>query len=83
MRERNIDGMPPALALTEDQTHNLGMCRDQGWNPQTFGVRHGAPTHGATRPGPCKPLLVTSLHKAAPGAERFTPLSQFEIGTPK
>ena len=29
-RERNIDELPPISALTGDQTHNLGMCFDQG-----------------------------------------------------
>ena len=43
MRERNIDQLPPIHTLTEDQTHNLGMCPDRGLNPQTFGAQGDAP----------------------------------------
>ena len=36
--ERNIDGFSPLHALTEDQTHNLGMCPNPGLNLNSFGV---------------------------------------------
>ena len=44
-RKRNIDQSPPAHSLTRDQTHNLGACPDQGWNPKTSGVWDNAPTN--------------------------------------
>ena len=46
--KRNISWFekhPPICALTWDQTHNLGMCPDQGSNLQPFGVRDDAPAN--------------------------------------
>ena len=37
-RETWID-WPLVHTPTRDRTHNLGMCPDQGLNPQSFGVR--------------------------------------------
>ena len=42
-RERNINvrekhWLPPILTLTEDQTHNLGICPDLELYPQHFGI---------------------------------------------
>ena len=53
MWERNIYWLLPIYALTGDRTWNLGMCPNQGSNPQHFGVRDDALTNWATRePGP-------------------------------
>ena len=45
VRERNIDCLPSIRAPTRDRTHNLGMCPDWGWNPQTFGAQDNTPTN--------------------------------------
>ena len=38
MCERNIDGLPPAYAVTKDRTHNPSMCPDQesNWQPSAL-----------------------------------------------
>ena len=41
---RNIDWLPPVSTLTGDQTHSLGMCPDQGSNPQPSDVWDNIPT---------------------------------------
>ena len=57
-REREIDvgekhwSLPTICAPTRDQTINLGMCPDQGSNPQYFGVWDDAPNNWDTWPGP-------------------------------
>ena len=42
-REREIHWLPPIHTLTRDPTCNPGMCPDQNWNPQHFGVRGDTP----------------------------------------
>ena len=32
-------------SMYKDKTFNLGMCPDQGSNPQSFGVQDNAPTN--------------------------------------
>ena len=50
-RERNVSQLPPVLALTRDQTHNLSMCPDQELNSNTFGAWDSTPTNRATWQG--------------------------------
>ena len=38
MWERKMDQLPLVHTLTEDQTHNLGMCPDQESNQQHFAL---------------------------------------------
>ena len=42
---RNINQLPPVHAPTGNQTCNLGLCPDQRWNPQPFGVQDHTPTN--------------------------------------
>ena len=52
MWEWNIDLLPYSHTCPNwDGTCNLGMCPDQGWNPQPFGVWDDAPTNCTTWPG--------------------------------
>ena len=44
-RERNINQFPLVRTLTGDLTCSLGMCPDQGWNPQPFGAQDDSPTN--------------------------------------
>ena len=44
MSKRNMDQLPLAHALTENQICNLGMCPDQESNLQPFGLRDDAST---------------------------------------
>ena len=44
MQDRSIDQLPPVRTPTGDQTHNLGMCPNQGLNPQHFSAWDDAPT---------------------------------------
>ena len=53
-REENICWLPPTYALTGHWTRNLGMCPDQGLNPQPFGGWDNTPTNRATLV--CEPL---------------------------
>ena len=48
----NMDQLSPVCIPARDRTHNLGMCPDQGSNPQPFGVQNDAPTIRASWPGP-------------------------------
>ena len=41
--ERNIS------VREKHRTHNLGMCPDQEWNPQPFGVQDSAPTEPSSQ----------------------------------
>ena len=40
--KETLIGLPPVHALTEDGTHNVGMCSDRGSNPLSFGARDDA-----------------------------------------
>ena len=51
MWERNISQLPPIHTPTRNGTRNLGMCPDQEWNPQPFGIWDNAQTSWATQPG--------------------------------
>ena len=42
---RNINRLPPILALTGDQTHKVGVCPDQELDLQPFGVQADTPTN--------------------------------------
>ena len=46
---RNIDQLPLAGSLTGYWTCSLGMCPDQGLNPQLFGAQNNAPTQPSGR----------------------------------
>ena len=58
MLERNIDLLPPICSPTWDWTYDLGMCPDQGLNPQPFGEQYKAPTNWSTCSGLFLFLLV-------------------------
>ena len=47
-------------ALTGDHTHNLGVCPDQGWNPQPSVVWGGTPN--AEPPSQSEILILTCGH---------------------
>lgn len=51
MDVRNTGWLPPMLAQTGDQMHNLGGCPDREWNPPLLWLQDDAPTHGASGPG--------------------------------
>ena len=51
MWERNTDWLPPVSASAGDWTRNLGICLDQGSNPQPFGAQDDTPTNWAPWPG--------------------------------
>ena len=53
--ERNIYQLPP--------TCDLGICPNQGSNPQPFGVLDGAPTDWATQPGQGVAILILGIYR--------------------
>ena len=61
VRETSI--VASCMCLTGDPTHNLGMCPDQGLNPQPFGVWDNAPTKS---PGQGYFIFVTTKRKPVP-----------------
>ena len=52
-------GTCPDVGGGGNWTHNLGMCADQGWNPQPFCLRDDAPTNWAT-PARVTPVFLWS-----------------------
>lgn len=43
-----MDQLLPVCTLTQNRTHNLGLCPDQDPNPQPFSAQDGAPANEAT-----------------------------------
>ena len=57
--ERNIDQLPPVCTPTGDQTHNLGMCPDQGSDPQL--LVHGMMLQPTEPPGQGKDQYLNNM----------------------
>ena len=81
MWERNIDHLPPMQAPTRGQTCIVGMCPNQGSNPQTGHVPWSKlnlqpsgewdcyPTNWATKPGP-SPFFFNVTYLLVVGREK-------------